>query len=44
MCYLTLTGYVFISFYKMVKHTQTIRRLIANELFERVWLFCGIGA
>ena len=28
----------------MVKHTQTIRRQIADELFEYVWLFCGIGA
>ena len=28
----------------MVKHTQTIRRQIADELFERVWPFCGIGA
>ena len=36
MRYLTLTGYVFISFYKIVKHTQTIRRQIADELFERV--------
>ena len=30
--------------HKMVKHTQTIRRQIANELFECVWLFCGVGA
>ena len=30
-------------FHKMVKHTQTIRRQIANELFECVWQFCGIG-
>ena len=29
--------------HKMVKHTQTIRRQIANELFECVWLFCEIG-
>ena len=28
----------------MVKHTQTIRRQIANELFECVWPFCEIGA
>ena len=28
----------------MVKHTQTIRRQIADELFECVWLFCQIGA
>ena len=28
------------SFDKMAKHTQTIRRQIADELFERVWLFC----
>ena len=28
----------------MVKHTQTIRRQIDNELFECVWPFCGIGA
>ena len=32
----------------MVKHTQTIRRQIvdeqiADELFECVWPFCGIG-
>ena len=30
-------------FHKMVKHTQTIRRQIADELFERDWPFCGIG-
>ena len=28
----------------MVKLTQTIRREIANELFECVWSFCEIGA
>ena len=28
----------------MAKHTQTIRRQFANELFECVWPFCGIGA
>ena len=28
----------------MVKHTQTIRRLLADELFENVWPFCGVGA
>ena len=28
---------------KMVKQTQTIRRLTANELFQCVWPFCGIG-
>ena len=28
----------------MVKHIQTIRRQIANELFECVWPFCAIGA
>ena len=28
----------------MVKHTQTIRRQTADELFERVWSFCEIGA
>ena len=27
----------------MVKHNQTIRREIADELFEYVWLFYGIG-
>ena len=26
----------------MVKHTQTINRQIANELFECVWSFCEI--
>ena len=31
-------------FHKMVKHTQTIRRQIPDELFECVWPFCGIGA
>ena len=31
-------------FHKMVKHTETIRRQIAEELFECVWPFCGIGA
>ena len=28
----------------MVEHTQTIRRQIADELFECVWPFCEIGA
>ena len=28
----------------MVKHTQTIRRQFAGELFECVWPFWGIGA
>ena len=28
----------------MVKYTQAIRRQIADELFECVWPFCGIGA
>ena len=28
----------------MVKHTQTIRCQIADELFECVWPFCEIGA
>ena len=28
----------------MVKHTQTIRRQIADELFESVWPFCEIDA
>ena len=28
----------------MDKHTQTIRRQIADELFECVWPFCEIGA
>ena len=28
----------------MVKHTQTIHRQIADELFECVWPFFGIGA
>ena len=29
----------------MVEHTQTIRRLsaVADELFEYVWAFCGVG-
>ena len=30
--------------HKMVKHTQAIRQLTANELFECVWPFCGVGA
>ena len=30
--------------HKMVKHTQTIRRQIADEFFECVWPFCEIGA
>ena len=30
--------------HKMVKHTQTIRRQIADESFECVWPFCEIGA
>ena len=29
---------------KVVKHTQTIRRQFADELFGFVWLFCGVGA
>ena len=28
----------------MVKHTQTIRRKIADELFEYVWPICGVDA
>ena len=28
----------------MVKHTQTIRRQTAEELFECVWPFCGVDA
>ena len=28
----------------MVKHTQTICRQFADELFDYVWPFCGIGA
>ena len=28
----------------MVKHTQTIRQQFADELFQCVWPFCGIGA
>ena len=28
--------------HKMIKHTQTIRQLLA-ELFECVWTFCGVG-
>ena len=28
----------------MAKHIQTIRRQIANELFECVWPFCEIGS
>ena len=31
-------------FHKMVKHPKTIRWQIADELFECVWPFCGIGA
>ena len=30
--------------HKMVKHTQTIRRQIADEFFECVWPFCEIDA
>ena len=30
--------------HKMVKHTQTIRRLTGDEMFECVWPFCGVGA
>ena len=29
---------------KMTKHTHTMRRQIADELFESVWRFCEIGA
>ena len=28
----------------MAKHTQTIGRQIADELFECAWQFCGAGA
>ena len=28
----------------MVKHTHTIRRLLADELFDYFWSFCGVGA
>ena len=31
-------------FHKMVRHIQTIRRQIADELFECVWPFHEIGA
>ena len=27
----------------MFKHTQTIRRQFADEYFECVWPFCGVG-
>ena len=30
--------------HKMVKQTQTVRRQIADELFECVSPFCGVGA
>ena len=30
-------------YHKMVRHS-TIRRQIADELFECVWPFCGIDA
>ena len=30
-------------FHKMVKHTQTIRRQFADELFECAWPFCETG-
>ena len=30
--------------HKIVNHTQTIPRQFADELFECVWQFCGIGA
>ena len=30
--------------YKIVKHTQTIRRQFADEMFECAWPFCDIGA
>ena len=29
--------------HKMVKHTQTIRRQFADELFECVWPICRIA-
>ena len=29
--------------HKMVKHTQTIRRKFADELFEFVWPFCELA-
>ena len=29
---------------KVAKHIQTIHRQFADELFECVWPFCGIGA
>ena len=28
----------------MAKHTQTIWKQIADELFECIWTFCEIGA
>ena len=28
----------------MVRHTQTIRRQIAKELFDYVWPFCVVDA
>ena len=35
---------LYVPIHKMVKHTQTIRRQFADELFECVWPFCEIGA
>ena len=34
----------FLFHFKMVKHTQTICRQIADELLECVWPFCDIRA
>ena len=35
---------VLLKILEMVKHVQTIRGKFADELFECVWPFCGVGA
>ena len=46
ICYFSSTWFLLTlkpQFHKMVKHTQTIGRQIADELFECVWPFCGLA-
>ena len=42
-CLLKTTKFTNSSFDKMAKHTQTIRRQMADELFECVWPICQFG-
>ena len=42
--FFNLPSTAMVTWHKMVEHTQTNRRLLADELFECIWSFCGVGA